>query len=102
MKALEQLSKSLQDGKKLAGAEDRGEKSNEHKEWMPAAATDYTNNRSDPDCEIWDAKLRPKSLNFEIFLGTKDRENKTDDEKLKDDIVLRKGKAQSLDSVPDH
>lgn len=53
--------------------------------------------REDSGCEIWDENARPKSLNFEIYRG----ENKTDDEKLKMDLVVSKVKAQSLDSVPD-
>ena len=75
--------------------------SEENKGWT---ATDEVHSRDasreDSGCEIWDENSRPKSLDFEIFLR-KGADNKTDDEKLKEDLVKTKAKAQSLDSVPD-
>ncbi|PFX18822.1 Serine/threonine-protein kinase DCLK1 [Stylophora pistillata] len=73
--ALEKLSKSLQDGKKLAVGES-------YQELSAAVRENHTVQHRYPDKRSSHAKQRPKSLNFEIFFSEQEEINRTDDEKI--------------------
>lgn len=72
---MEKLSKSLQDGRKLAVAES-------YQDLSPAAEEDHVKYRH-TDKHSSRLKQRPKSLNFEIFFDEfEEGENKIDNEKI--------------------
>lgn len=73
---MEKLSKSLQDGRKLAVAES-------YQDLSAAAEEDHVVKYRHTDKHSSRLKQRPKSLNFEIFFDEfEEGENKTDDEKI--------------------
>ena len=76
---MEKLSKSLQDGRKLAA----GESYQDLNHLLPAIDEDHTVKYRHADKNASCGRQRPKSLNFEIFIGEQG-ENKTDDEKIED------------------
>ena len=73
---MEKLSKSLQDGRKLAVGES-------YQDLVPAVEEDHPVKYRHADKHSPRSVQRPKSLNFEIFFN-EEGENKTDDEKIKD------------------
>ena len=88
---MEKLSKSLQDGRKLAAGES-------YQDLRSTIEEEHTVKYQNADKHSSRLRQRPKSLNFEIFLNELEQgENKTDDEKTGDgNGELDKEKGQIL------
>ena len=89
VKALEKLSKSLKDSRKLAAGESYSDLGSVDED----GPVKYRHADKRSPC----ARQRPKSLNFEIFFEGQG-ENRTDDEKLEDSNGEIDGMAQSLNN----